>query len=46
MRYEVIVIGAGMVGTSAAWHLAKNNAKVLLLTENYRALRFHMAMPV
>ena len=31
MRYEVIVIGAGMVGTSAAWHLQKNNAKVLLL---------------
>lgn len=23
MRYEVIVIGAGMVGTSIAWHLQK-----------------------
>ena len=31
MRYEVIVIGAGMVGTSIAWHLQKNNAQVLLL---------------
>ncbi|MGP5338137.1 NAD(P)/FAD-dependent oxidoreductase [Psychrobacter maritimus] len=31
MRYEVIVIGAGMVGTSVAWHLQKNNAQVLLL---------------
>jgi D-amino-acid dehydrogenase len=31
MRYEVIVIGAGMVGTSIAWHLQKNNSKVLLL---------------
>jgi len=30
MRYEVIVIGAGMVGTSAAWHLQKNKAEVLL----------------
>ena len=31
MRYEVIVIGAGMVGTSIAWHLQKHNAQVLLL---------------
>ncbi len=31
MRYDVIVIGAGMVGTSIAWHLQKNNAKVLML---------------
>ncbi|MGX8219740.1 NAD(P)/FAD-dependent oxidoreductase [Psychrobacter celer] len=31
MRYEVIVIGAGMVGTSIAWHLQKNNSQVLLL---------------
>ncbi len=31
MRYEVIVIGAVMVGTSVAWHLQKNNAQVLLL---------------
>ena len=31
MRYDVIVIGAGMVGTSAAWHLQKNNSKTLLL---------------
>ncbi|GAA0797146.1 NAD(P)/FAD-dependent oxidoreductase [Psychrobacter piscatorii] len=31
MRYEVIVIGAGMVGTSIAWHLQKNNSNVLLL---------------
>ena len=31
MRYEVIVIGAGMVGTSVAWHLQKNNSKVLML---------------
>ena len=31
MRYEVIVVGAGMVGTSIAWHLQKNNSKVLLL---------------
>ena len=30
MRYEVIVIGAGMVGTSVAWHLQKNNSKVLI----------------
>lgn len=31
MHYEVIVIGAGMVGTSIAWHLQKNNSQVLLL---------------
>ena len=31
MRYDVIVIGAGMVGTSTAWHLQKNGSKVLLL---------------
>ena len=31
MRYDVIVIGAGMVGTSIAWHLQKNNSQVLLL---------------
>ncbi len=31
MRYDVIVIGAGMVGTSTAWHLQKNNSKVLLI---------------
>lgn len=31
MRYDVIVIGAGMVGTSIAWHLQKNNSKVLML---------------
>lgn len=31
MRYDVIVIGAGIVGTSIAWHLQKNNAQVLLL---------------
>ncbi|WP_198336327.1 NAD(P)/FAD-dependent oxidoreductase [Psychrobacter celer] len=31
MRYEVVVIGAGMVGTSIAWHLQKNNSQVLLL---------------
>lgn len=31
MCYEVIVIGAGMVGTSIAWHLQKNNSQVLLI---------------
>lgn len=31
MRYNVIVIGAGMVGTSIAWHLQKNQSQVLLL---------------
>lgn len=31
MRYKVIVIGAGMVGTSIAWHLQNNNSQVLLL---------------
>ncbi|AMN67122.1 FAD-dependent oxidoreductase [Psychrobacter sp. P11G5] len=31
MRYEVIVIGAGMVGTSIAWHLQNNGSQVLLL---------------
>ena len=31
MRYDVIVIGAGIVGTSIAWHLQKNHAQVLLL---------------
>jgi len=31
MRYDVIVVGAGIVGTSIAWHLQKNNAQVLLL---------------
>lgn len=31
MRYQVIVIGAGMVGTSIAWHLQKNQSQVLML---------------
>ena len=31
MRYEAIVVGAGMVGTSIAWHLQKSGSKVLLL---------------
>ncbi|WP_296242889.1 MULTISPECIES: NAD(P)/FAD-dependent oxidoreductase [unclassified Psychrobacter] len=31
MGYKAIVIGAGMVGTSIAWHLQKNNSQVLLL---------------
>lgn len=31
MRYEVIVIGAGMVGTSIAWRLQKHDSQVLLL---------------
>ncbi len=31
MRYDVIVIGAGMVGTAAAWHLQNNGSNVLLL---------------
>ena len=31
MRYDVIVVGAGIVGTSIAWHLQKNNAQVLSL---------------
>lgn len=31
MRHDVIVVGAGIVGTSIAWHLQKNNAQVLLL---------------
>lgn len=31
MRYDVIVIGAGIVGTSIAWHLQKNNSQVLLI---------------
>jgi len=31
MRYKVIVIGAGMVGTSIAWHLQKNRSQALLL---------------
>ena len=31
MRYEVIVIGAGIIGTSIAWHLQKNNFQVLLI---------------
>lgn len=31
MRYEVIVIGSGMVGTSIAWHLQKNGSQVLML---------------
>jgi len=31
MRYEVIVVGAGMVGTSIAWHLQEKNSKVLLI---------------
>lgn len=44
MRYEVIVIGAGMVGTSVAWHLQKNNSQVLLLDKNSQGLRPHMGM--
>tara|TARA_R110001606_G_scaffold378328_1_gene537927 strand:- start:2845 stop:4098 length:1254 start_codon:yes stop_codon:yes gene_type:complete len=31
MRYEVIVVGAGMVGTSIAWHLQEKKTKVLLI---------------
>lgn len=31
MHYEVIVIGAGIVGTSIAWHLQKNDSQVLLI---------------
>lgn len=31
MRHQVIVIGAGIVGTSIAWHLQKNNFQVLLI---------------
>ena len=31
MQYDVIVIGSGMVGTSIAWHLQKNHAKVLVI---------------
>ncbi|MGM8871836.1 NAD(P)/FAD-dependent oxidoreductase [Psychrobacter sp. 2Y5] len=31
MRHQVIVIGAGIVGTSIAWHLQKNNSQVLLI---------------
>ncbi|EGK14378.1 NAD(P)/FAD-dependent oxidoreductase [Psychrobacter sanguinis] len=31
MQYDVIVIGSGMVGTSIAWHLQKNNSKVLVI---------------
>lgn len=31
MHYNVIVIGAGMVGTSIAWHLQNNSSQVLLL---------------
>lgn len=35
MRYEVIVIGAGIVGTSIAWHLQKNNSQVLLIDKKH-----------
>ncbi|MGP9636951.1 NAD(P)/FAD-dependent oxidoreductase [Psychrobacter sp. AOP3-A1-26] len=31
MRHQVIVIGAGIVGTSIAWHLQKNSFQVLLM---------------
>lgn len=31
MRYEVIVIGSGMVGVSIAWHLQKNGSQTLML---------------
>lgn len=30
MRYDVIVVGNGVVGTSTAWHLARAGAKVAL----------------
>ncbi|PNK60286.1 NAD(P)/FAD-dependent oxidoreductase [Psychrobacter sp. FDAARGOS_221] len=35
MQYDVIVIGSGMVGTSIAWHLQKNNSKVLVLDKKH-----------
>ena len=31
MHFNVIVIGAGMVGTSVAWHLQSNGSQVLLI---------------
>ncbi|MEM9659710.1 MAG: FAD-dependent oxidoreductase, partial [Planctomycetota bacterium] len=30
-RYDVIVVGAGGVGSAAAWHAARRGARVLAL---------------
>jgi len=34
MAHDIIVIGAGMVGTSIAWHLRSRGANVLLIDRN------------
>ncbi|HLR83107.1 MAG TPA: FAD-binding oxidoreductase [Paenalcaligenes sp.] len=34
MAHDIIVIGAGMVGTSVAWHLRDRGANVLLIDRN------------
>lgn len=34
MAHDIIVIGAGMVGTCIAWHLADRDANVLLIDRN------------
>jgi len=44
MRYDVIVVGAGIVGTSIAWHLQKNNAQVLLLDKKPQEKKPPMVM--
>lgn len=34
MAHDIVVIGAGMVGTSIAWHLRERGAQVLLIDRN------------
>ena len=42
--YDVIVVGAGIVGSSTAYHLAKDGATVLLLDQVNLALKYPVVL--